>query len=281
MPIDPNDKWYRAETIPPNLAALVAKLRAHYNLGPLHVGCKGSLTHQRGYHRSRAFLKNSPYSLNSSYSVSAAVNQGGDPNWLSAVDLTLPKDELLAVCQRLDAATRSGSLEKVTEWYGNRDGDGRVDGWDNISNVVSSSDPSHLWHAHISLARSRANDDHSDLFDIITGGDMPITPADIEAIAKGVWSHAVASRHLDNSQPHSAHEAIINAIQTSRAVRALAEQQGINHAALMDQVDQVEELAAAESDAGAFADAVVAKLGPAQQDALMAALQRIKLTVSE
>lgn len=280
MPIDPNDKWYRAETIPPNLAALVAKLRAHYNVSALHIGCKGSLTHQRGYHRSRAFLKNSPYSLNASYSVSASVNQGGDDNWLSAIDLTLPKDELLAVCQRLDAASRSGRIEQVTEWYGNRDGDARVDGWDNLANVLATSDDSHLWHAHLSLARSKANDNHDDLFDIITGGDdMPTA----EEIAKAVWAHPIASRHLDNSQPHSAHEVVINSILTTRAVKALATQQGIDHAALMAEVDEVEEndagvLSAVRAiqagDPNALADVLVARLPAATVEALRDALAR-------
>jgi hypothetical protein len=278
MPIDPTDRWYLAEVTPPNLAALNAKLRSHYNLGPMYIGSKGDLRHQRGYHRSRAFIENSPYCTNRTYSVGAAVNQGGDDNWLSAIDMTLPKAELLAVCRRLDAAARAGRIEQVTEWYGNTNDDARVDGWDNISNVVSTSDSSHLWHVHLSLARSKANDNHDDLFQVITGGDdMPTA----EEIAKAVWSYPIASRHLDNSLPHSAHEVVVNAIQTGRAVKALAQQQGIQYAALMDQVDELEEIAAAGSDPDALAAAISERLAPAQQQALMAALQRIRITVDE
>lgn len=111
----------------------------------------------------------------------------------------------------------------------------------------------------------------------LEGDDMPTA----KEIAEAVWSHQIASRHLDNSTPHSAHEIVINAIQTSRAVKVIAELQGVQYAALMEQVDQAEEFAAAESDPDAFAEAVVARIGPAQQAALMAALQRIHITVAE
>lgn len=268
MAIDPNDRWYRAEIVPPNLAKLVAQLRAHYNLGPLHVGCKGSLTHQRGYHRSRAFLKNSPYSLHRTYSVTAAVNRGGDDNWLSAIDLTLPKPQLLEVSRRLDAAARAGRIEKVVEWYGNTNDDSRVDGFDNISNVVSSSDISHLWHVHISIARNHANDDHSDLFDIITGEDEDMAAGD-------VWGVPITSPHFGVTRTAGDWLKRIEAVE--RACTAIASQLGV----VLDEVDDLEEIAATDRDPQAFADAVVAQLGPAYQEALMEALQRIRVTVEE
>jgi hypothetical protein len=164
-----------AEYIPPTLRILCERLQAHYGLGWSHIGCKGDENHLRGYHRSRAWILNSRYCTNRTYSVSRTPGDraGGDPNWLCAVDATLPRAELLAACKRLDAAVRGGRLEKVVEWYGNTDGDGRVDGFDNIANAIASSDSSHLWHLHMSFDRGRANEDHSDLFAIITGEDMP------------------------------------------------------------------------------------------------------------
>lgn len=169
--------WYRAEFIPPNLRILVEDLQAFYGLGWSHIGCKGDENHLRGYHRSRAWILGSRYCTNRTYSVSRTPGDrsGGDPNWLCAIDATLPREKLLAACKRLDAAVRAGKLEKVVEWYGNTNGDSRVDGYDNIANAVASSDSSHLWHLHMSFDRGRADEDHTDLYEILTGVDMEQT----------------------------------------------------------------------------------------------------------
>jgi len=165
--------WWTREYQPPSVAELCRRLREHYKVSSVAIGSKGDNNHLYGYHRSRAWVLNSGYCTNRSYSVSetAGNRAGGDPNWLCAVDMTIPGPELIAACQRLDAAVRAGLLEKVTEWYGNDDGDSRVDGYDNVRNVVASSDDSHLWHLHISLDRGRAGEDHSDLYEILTGED--------------------------------------------------------------------------------------------------------------
>jgi len=172
-----NDTWYKAEIIPPNLASLRAELLAKFNLKQDAIGIRGNPeTHFRGYHRSRAFILNSPACTDRTYSINAQVNKGGDPNWVAAMDISLPHDLLLVVCKRLDVAVRAGKCEKVLEWYGNLNGDTRVDGYDNIANEVASSDSSHLWHLHFSVARSLANADHSDLFNILTGTTPPAPP---------------------------------------------------------------------------------------------------------
>lgn len=268
MPINPTDRWYRAETTPPNLLKLVERLREHYGVGPMAIGCKGDLNHVRGYHRSRAFIKNSPFCPNRSYSVSAAVNQGGDDNWLAAVDFTIPQADLLAACQRLDAATRSGRLEKVTEWYGNRDGDNKVDGYDNLANAVSTSDSSHLWHGHISIARSRANDNHDDLFDIITGGD-DMTPDDL-------MNHRVSSPHY-GFKDRLVGDIIKDIVGVSRKVDVIAAKLGI----VLDEVGDLQDLVAANGDADALAQELADRLAPAQQATLWEALERIRFTVAE
>jgi hypothetical protein len=163
--------WFGREFQPPTLEALCEQLREFFGVGAIAIGSKGDNNHVYGYHRSRAWILNSKYCTNRNYSVSETEGNriGGNPNWLCAIDMTLPADQLIPMCQRLDAAVRSGQLEKVTEWYGNDDGDNRVDGYNNIADVVASSDASHLWHAHISLDRGRAGEDHSDLFAILTG----------------------------------------------------------------------------------------------------------------
>jgi hypothetical protein len=173
-----NDPWYKQEIVPEGLAVLQVKLRAHFKVGAMAIGCRGNPeTHFRGYHRSRAFILNSPRCTDRGYSVTAEVNKGGNPNWVSGMDMTLPKAVLLAVCQRLNAAVLSGKMEKVLEWYGNLDGDTRVDGYDNIANRVASSDSSHLWHLHFSVARAHANDNHDDLFYVLTGTEPVAPPA--------------------------------------------------------------------------------------------------------
>lgn len=195
------ETWWAAEYQPPAIADLCAKLRAHYGVDAFALGSKGDANHLYGYHRSAAWVLNSRYCTNRSYSVTETSGNRapGDPNWLCAVDATLPYAELLAACQRLDAAVRSGRLEKITEWYGNKDGDQRVDGYNNIANAVASSDDSHLWHLHMSFDRGRANENHDDVFAVLTGtqqgdDDMPkifrVDQTGVTGVTSGsTWSY--------------------------------------------------------------------------------------------
>jgi hypothetical protein len=166
---------WKAEVAPPNLKKLGDALRAHYGLTASAIGYKGDNRHLKGAHRSRRWIKNSAYCTNRTYTVSRTPGDrsGGDDDWLAGLDATLPRAELIAACARLDAAVRAGRLEKITEWYGNDDGDTRVDGYDNIANRAATSDSSHLWHLHITFDRGRANEDHSDLLAILTGTEVP------------------------------------------------------------------------------------------------------------
>ena len=165
--------WWRNETVPPNLDLLARQLRTEYGVGPNLIGSKGDNRHLRGYHRSRNWVKNSAYSTNRTYSVTRTEGDrtGGDGNWVCAMDIGVPREVLIPMCARVDEAVRAGRLEKITEWYGNDDGDNRVDGYDNIANRVASSDESHLYHLHLSFDRGRANEDHSDVLAVLTGED--------------------------------------------------------------------------------------------------------------
>ena len=167
-----NEAAWRAEIAAPALVVLANGLRAHWPGAGVWI--RGDNKHLAGYHRSRRWIKESVHCTNHTYSVSRTTGDrsGGDQNWCCAVDLALPQTELHAVCQRLDSAVRAGLLEKITEWYGNFGGDDRVDGYDNISNRIASSDSSHLTHLHMSFDRGRANEDHTDLLAILTGEDM-------------------------------------------------------------------------------------------------------------
>lgn len=170
-----DDPWWAKEFAPPSLKLLGSKLREHYGIAANAIGMKGNDLHLSGYHRSRAFLLRSSYAAYRSYSTIEPGNQGGHEDWVCGLDISLPDHQLLPTCGRLDDAVQAGRIEKVAEWYGNKDGDTRVDGYNNIANEVATSDSSHLWHLHISILRSRANDNHDDLFNILTGG-ADLTP---------------------------------------------------------------------------------------------------------
>lgn len=186
---------YRDETIPVELAYLARNIRSHFGLDKYAIGTRGNNVHLSGYHRSRNWVLKSKFATRRGYSVTdSPLNaKGGNGNWICAIDISVPDRILLPMCKRLDAAVRAGKLEKVAEWYGNKDGDKRVDGYDNIDNEVASSDASHLWHLHISLIRSRANENHADLFAVLSGvgweppklPPRPIPPADME------WTEAM------------------------------------------------------------------------------------------
>lgn len=176
------DEWYRRETTPIQLTRLAVRLSEHYDVPITNMGIRGNLVHFKGYHRSRNFVLRSRHCTDGIYSVSRTDgdHNGGSADSVSAIDIQVPRAELLLMCKRLDKAVRAGILEKVTEWYGNTNGDDRVDGYDNISNRLATSDGSHLWHLHISFDRGHASDDHSDLFTILTGGSSVRVLTDLQ-----------------------------------------------------------------------------------------------------
>jgi len=165
------EKVWRDQTVPHNLSELRLGVIRHFEVPPGNVGIFGNNRHLRGYHRSRAWVLGSRFCTNRTYSIArtAGDKRGGNDNWITAIDIKLPRPELVKVCRRIDKACRAGRLEKITEWYGNLGGDTIVDGWDNISNRPAKSDSSHLDHLHLSLDRGRANEDHGDLLAVITG----------------------------------------------------------------------------------------------------------------
>lgn len=193
--------WWRNEFTPPTLQLLISKLRHFFQVADVNIGAKGDENHLRGYHRSRNWILNSAYCTNTTYSVSETPGNrsGGNGDWLCAIDITVPRERLIPMCQRLDEAVRSGTLEKVTEWYGNDDGDNRVDGYNNIRNVVATSDDSHLWHAHISIDRGHAGQPHDDLYAVLTGEEDMDTKQD--ALLYNASSIAAQKARLADTAP--------------------------------------------------------------------------------
>jgi hypothetical protein len=173
-----SEPWWNEESVPPTLNELAIRLRAALHVPADSVGIRGNTSHLRGYHRSAAWVLNSSFCTDRSYSVSETAGNRFPQNfnWACAIDVGgMSQENLLAMCQRVDKAVRSGQFEKITEWYGNINGDQRVDGYDNIRNILATSDSSHLVHLHLSFDRQRVREDHSDVFAMLMGVEMELT----------------------------------------------------------------------------------------------------------
>ena len=166
------ESWYLDEYEPPNFAAFLARLRAHYGHTRAQTGAKGDNRHLRGRHRSMAWCRNSIYCTDRSYATRDPRDTAGDPNALRGFDLGVTGLELRAVSTRVDAAVRAGALPQMAEWFGTTDGT-TVVGW--FEGHSSTSDTSHLGHFHGGIWTKHVNDREflDRLFATITGEDMP------------------------------------------------------------------------------------------------------------
>lgn len=118
-------------------------------------GILGDSLHGYGYHRARAVLPATDYS------VELAQDRVGDGWAASALDVTLPPDLMIACTTRLLAAAKAKDqrLAGVREFCGTTNG--TVTHNYDLSNGYEGFgewDDSHLWHVHISTYRMYAND---------------------------------------------------------------------------------------------------------------------------
>lgn len=127
----------------------------------------GFVAAKRGFHSSGAYNEaNFP----GDYSIRDAVNRSG-PWWrthCSALDWTFPDAQagsygrIALYSQRLDRSGRDPADPRLDlilfEWYGQTDNDTEVEGWNELRDEYASSDPSHLWHIHLSFLRSKCGD---------------------------------------------------------------------------------------------------------------------------
>ena len=206
MPIRANDPRYLAEYIPTELQRFIDEARRRFGLPATHVGAKGDLNHASGYHRSRNWIVNSPDSRFrlDDYSVRSAADRAGDPNWLSAVDISLPPDRLVEVCQRLRMAAiqRDPRLHGWREFLGTLNGT-TVYGFDFIGGYTKTPDRSHLWHLHLSRQRQHANTPMLDILDVMLGDDM--TPEQDQRLRNiEAWAFGTARGQVtpDAGTPH-------------------------------------------------------------------------------
>lgn len=140
---------WRAEFVPPNLDKLAQNLRAAFRLETGDVGTIGDHRHLKGYHRSRAWIQQSNYCTNRSYSVTETTSNRykGNDNWISGMDIAGSEAQLRMIYTRLRNAMDDGRVPWVRQ-------------------TILEDDP---WHVHLSFDRGHVNDDHTYLFRIITG----------------------------------------------------------------------------------------------------------------
>ena len=142
-----------SEYAPPAIYALFNRVKV---LIPTAVfsGIRGDVNHTYGDHRCRNALPPTDYS------VQFAEDRQGDGNACSALDISLPPEQMKLVTQRLIAAMQAGDprVRALREFFGTQDGK-TVIGFDRRSPTVaaddrfSTSDGSHLWHIHLSFYR--------------------------------------------------------------------------------------------------------------------------------
>jgi hypothetical protein len=163
---------------------------------------------------------------------------GKQPGVIYAIDVH-PPDGFEAW---LVAACRS---DYDTDWIDFFNIDGRQ--YSSAGQLLASSGDQHL---HISVARGHERDRVTLFTDYATGGDgMPTA----KEVAEAVWAEGVSSPTLDKGAAHGAHEGVINAIVSARALKEL-----------LDTVDglvmAVGQLKAARVDPAVLAETVAAKV---------------------
>ena len=122
-------------------------------------GIVGNKAHRYGYHRCRKLIDADDYSRQ------APRDQEGDPWAASAIDFALNEAQMKLVTARLFKAFRESDPRVhgvVREFFGTLDGR-KVTGWNDYPSHsrrvgYTTSDPSHLWHIHLSIFRAFAND---------------------------------------------------------------------------------------------------------------------------
>lgn len=147
------EQWWGREVVTPEFAWLHTQIAVALGVPRVNVGSKGDNRHLNGSHRSQEWILKSRWCTNRTYTVQQGLT-ADQARHLAGCDITpASRKQMLQICRNLDRVVRAGHLEEVREWYGNVDGDQRVDGFNNVANRVATSDSSHLWHLHLSLDR--------------------------------------------------------------------------------------------------------------------------------
>jgi hypothetical protein len=147
------ESWWGREIVPDPLRGLGERLCRAYGRPLNAAGTKGDNVHLSGAHRSQEWILNSRLCSRRTYTVQSGLT-AAELRYIAGLDFNPGSTaRMIEICSRLDRPVRAGTLEVVREWYGNIDGDQRVDGYNNILNRIATSDASHLWHLHLTLDR--------------------------------------------------------------------------------------------------------------------------------
>jgi hypothetical protein len=143
-----------AEYAPPAIRACFDTIQAAIP-GAVLSGIVGDPAHTYGYHRGRAYVSSSDYS------VQRADDQQGSGEAACGLDISLNDSEMKKCTQRLIDATwaTDARIQVLREFFGTVNGS-TVTGLDVRDKRWVTSDPSHLWHIHLSVYRRYA-DDHA------------------------------------------------------------------------------------------------------------------------
>jgi len=157
------------------------------------------------------------------YSIRDKVNQFG-PGWdaASAIDLTFPSAQsgnyrtIVTFFKRLWNSAHDPKDPRldmsVFEFYGQLDNDRSVEGYNEYREEGATSDPSHLWHIHISFIRSKVGDYWAmwALYTVLAGWSVDKWRASLPAAAApaptkppaGLPSFPLGKRVLELTTPH-------------------------------------------------------------------------------
>ncbi len=152
------------------LTWLMICVHAWFDLADEDLGIKGDGFHDYGRHRSHAWLTG--HHVDDDYSIQDPRDVSADRDRLAALDISLPTDVLIEVCERLLAASLAGTLPvQIAEWFGTVDGV-TVTGWDAINGELDTSDSSHLFHLHLGFFRNAVHLDHTPVLRLLLGDRM-------------------------------------------------------------------------------------------------------------
>lgn len=121
----------------------------------------GIYANKPGYHNTRT-SNNRQWPGN--YSVTDKVDRGGPPDKAAGYDWTFRDaqaqryDTIAKYTDRLLKSAKDMSDPRLNGWrefYGQADQDRHVEGWDTRYLRAATSDPSHLWHIHLSESRNQ------------------------------------------------------------------------------------------------------------------------------
>lgn len=215
----------------------------------------GIYANKSGYHNTRrAHLASRP----ADYSIQLLPDKMGPPDKAAAYDWTFPEAQrasYTAIAKYMNRLINSGKdpadprLNGWRECYGQADTDTYVEGWDFYYGVPVTSDPSHLWHIHLSELRQYTDsyDNKRALLSVLRGESVAQwRDDDMSRLDEVLAPGSDGENRTTNQQIHDLHEAVIQGNgfvkdeYTRTFIRRAWEETTLQIAQLKDTVDEVQ-----------------------------------------